>query len=131
PQEAAHEVDPLCGATSHLASAVGAGLAGALVVGVLSMSVQQHLSVDPVTANELRTHLNLDKVAFVSNDRLQQLLELTPATPEQIAAAVQINTDARLFALKLSFFVLAGITLFGSLPAARVSSDDARMRPSE
>lgn len=119
PTEISEDVEPLCSATSHFAAAIGAALAGALVIGVLSVNVNRHLARDPVIGTELRAHLDLNRVAFISNDRLQQVLEQLPLTPEHIANAVQINTDARLFALKLSFFALAGLTFVGFLPLAR------------
>jgi hypothetical protein len=126
PSEISADVEPLCAATSHFAAAVGAALAGALVVGVLSLNVNRHLARDPVIGSELREHLDLSRVAFISNDRLQQVLERTSISPEQIANAVQINTDARLFALKLSFFALAGLALLGFLPLARAQGGDVR-----
>lgn len=119
PMEISDDVEPLCSATSHFAAAVGAALAGALVIGVLSLNVNQHLARNPAIDAELRAHLDLNRVTFVSNDRLQQALEHSPLTPERIANVVQINTDARLFALKLSFFALAGLTFIGLLPLAR------------
>lgn len=119
PTEMSEDVEPFCSATSHFAAAVGAAIAGALVIGVLSLNVNRHLARDPAIDTELRAHLDLNRVAFISNDRLQQVLEQSPLTPEHIANAVQINTDARLFALKLSFFALAGLTFVGFLPFAR------------
>ncbi|MFC4313571.1 MFS transporter [Steroidobacter flavus] len=119
PLEVSEDVEPLCSATSHFAAAVGAAIAGALVIGVLSLNVNRHLASDPAIGTELRAHLDLNRVAFISNDRLQQVLEQAALTPEHIANAVQINTDARLFALKLSFFALAGLTFVGFLPHAR------------
>jgi MFS family permease len=119
PLEISEDVEPFCSATSHLAAAVGAAIAGALVIGVLSLNVNQHLARNPAIGTELRAHLDLNRVAFISNERLQQVLEQSPLTPESIANAVQINTDARLFALKLSFFALAGLTFVGFLPMAR------------
>lgn len=129
PSEVADDVEPLCDATSHLAVAVGTTLAGALVIGVLSFAVQRDLALNPVIAAELRTHLNLDKVAFVSNDHLLQTLERTTATPEQVAEAVRINTQARLRALKVSFFALAALALLAFIPNARVRDEDVRTRP--
>ena len=119
PTEISEDVEPLCTATSHFAAAVGAALAGALVIGVLSVNVNRHLARDPAIGTELRAHLDLNRVAFISNDRLRQALEHSPLTPEHVANAIQINTDARLFALKLSFFALAGLTCIGLLPLAR------------
>lgn len=119
PTEISEDVEPLCFATSHFAAAVGAAIAGALVIGVLSVNVNRHLARDPAIGTELRAHLDLNRVAFISNDRLQQALERSPLPPEHIADAVQINTAARLIALKLSFFGLAGLTFVGFLPVAR------------
>lgn len=115
-RDVCEEVEPLCDATSHFAAAVGAALVGAILVGILSMSVQRQLARAPVAAHELRTYLDLQRVAFVSNNRLLSALESTAATPEQIAHAVRINTDARLSALKLSFFALAGVAAIVFLP---------------
>jgi MFS family permease len=119
PREIADDVEPVCDATSHLAAAVGAALAGAIVIGVLGAAVDRQLARDPATATQLRGYLDLNRVAFVSNDRLQQVLERTAATPEQVKNAIRINTDARLLALKLAFLVLAGVTLIGLVPIAR------------
>lgn len=122
PSDISEEVEPLCSATNHFAAAIGAALAGALVIGVLSVNVNRHLANDPAIDTELRAHLDLNRVAFISNDRLQQTLEQSAATPEHIATAVRINTEARLFALKLAFFALAGLTLIGFLPLARAAT---------
>jgi predicted MFS family arabinose efflux permease len=119
PTEMSEDVEPLCSATSHFAAAIGAAIAGALVIGILSLNVNRYLARDPVIGTELRAHLDLNRVAFISNDRLQHLLEQSPLSPEHIANAVQINTDARLLALKVSFFALAGLTFVGFLPLAR------------
>jgi hypothetical protein len=126
PQECREDVDPMSTAASHLAAAVGTALAGALVVGLLGATVQRDLKVNPEVAASLRTHLNLDRVAFVSNDHLRQRLEGTLATPEQIAEAVRINTEARLRALKASFFALAALALLAFIPNVRTRTGGAR-----
>jgi len=128
PREIEDEVEPVCDATTHLAAAVGAALVDATVIGVLGASVDRQLARDPAS-HELRQHLDLDRVAFVSNDRLRQVLERTAATRRQIDAAVRINTDARRLALKLSVFVLAGVALIGLLPLTRSDADRARNSP--
>jgi MFS family permease len=119
PKEVSDDVEPLCSATSHFAAAVGAALAGAVLIGVLGFNVNRHLARDPEVATQLRAHLDLDRVAFISNDRLQQVLERSPLPSDQVAHAVRINTDARLFALKLAFFALAGLTFVGFVPLTR------------
>jgi len=120
PQECRSEADPMSTAASHLAAAVGTALAGALVIALLGATVQRDLKVNPEVAASLRAHLNLDRVAFVSNDLLRQRLEDALATPEQVSEAIRINTQARLRALKASFFALAGLALIAFIPNVRI-----------
>jgi hypothetical protein len=56
-------------------------------------------------------------VPFISNPQLLETLARTSATPGQVDEAVRINTDARLLALKVSFFTLAGLALLAFFPA--------------
>jgi predicted MFS family arabinose efflux permease len=128
PYEHSGDVEPLCSAASHLAVADGTAFAGALVIGILGAMVQRELSANPQVAEGLREHLNLDGVAFVSNDRLLEILESASAQPEHISEAVRINTDVRLRALKISFFTLAGCALLAFIPGVRVVRRDFRLR---
>jgi hypothetical protein len=59
-------------------------------------------------------------VTFVSNDRLLEMMSRTSATPEQVEAALQINADARLRALKLTLLLLTGLGLLAFVPAGRL-----------
>lgn len=54
---------------------------------------------------------------FVSNEQLDEVLEEKDLTPIQENAVININTEARLRALKLSFLVLAGIAMLAIFPA--------------
>jgi hypothetical protein len=117
PKEKAGDVGSLRGTANNLANAVGTAMAGALIVGVLSSSINRDLAQNPVLPAELKAQVNLDKVSFVSNDVLRRTLERTTATPEQVAEAVRLNTDARLLALKVSIFTLAGLALLAYFPA--------------
>ncbi len=120
PTEMSEDVEPFCSATSHFAAAVGAAIAGALVIGVLSLNVNRHLARDPAHRH---------RAARASGSESRRLHQQRSAAAGTGAArrsrrstspnAVQINTDARLFALKLSFFGLAGLTFVGFLPVAR------------
>lgn len=53
-------------------------------------------------------------------DRLESTLATTTATPEQVAAAVEINAAARLRALKLSFLTMAVLALLVIVPSRRL-----------
>ena len=127
PKDLAGDVGSVCGSTSFLGSGIGTALAAGLLVGVLGSSVRGHVSESPLISAGLRAQFDLDNASFVSNDQLLRALERANATPEEVGEAVRINTEARLAALKVSFFVLAGIALFAFIPAAGVS--DSRRPP--
>jgi MFS family permease len=117
PKESAGDVGSLRGTANNLASAIGTAVASALIVGVLSTSVHRDLADNQLLPNELKAQINLDKVSFISNDQLRRTLARTEAAPEHVDEAVRLNTEARLLALKVSFFALAGLALLAYFPA--------------
>ncbi len=117
PKALAGDVGSVRGATNNLATAVGTALAGALIVGLLTSGVHKNLIHNARIPIELKAQFELDSVPFISNGQLRQTLERTRAPPEQIAEAVRINVDARLLALKLTFFTFAGFALLAFFPA--------------
>jgi hypothetical protein len=72
--------------------------------------------------NELKTEVNLDSVPFISNGQLRGTLSRTSATLEQVSEAERTNTEARLLALKVSFFTLSGLALLAFFPAGGLPS---------
>jgi MFS family permease len=120
PKELAADVGALRGTVNNLAAGVGTALAGAVVVGILSLNIQRGVVDNPAIPPELIQQVNLDNVTFVSNDRLETTLATTTATPEQVAAAVEINAAARLRALKLSFLTMAVLSLLVIVPSRRL-----------
>jgi predicted MFS family arabinose efflux permease len=120
PKELAGDVGSLRGTTQNLASAVGTAVAGALLVGLLSASVMRSLAESPILPAEIQSQLNLDNINFVNNDRLLEIMGRTTATPDQVQAAVRINTDARLRALKIGLLLMAGVALLSIIPARRL-----------
>ncbi len=117
PKKLAGDVGSLRGTTNNLAAGVGTALAGALVVGLLTTSVHRELVHNPRVPDELKIEGNLYNVPFISNDQLYRTFAGTAATPEQVAEAERINTEARLLALKVCFFTLAGLSLLAFFPA--------------
>jgi MFS family permease len=117
PKNLAGDVGSLRGTTNNLAAGVGTAMASALVVGVLGTSIHRELVHNPVIPNELKMEMNLDRVPFTSNGQLRTALAGKGATLEQVNEAARINTDARLVALKISFFTLAGLALLAFFPA--------------
>jgi MFS family permease len=117
PKEKAGDVGSLRGTANNLGTGVGTALAGALLISVLGTRINRDVAKNPQLTEELKTQVNLDKVTFISNDRLRDILERTTATPEQVTDAVRLNTEARLVALKVSIFSLAGLALLAYFPA--------------
>jgi MFS family permease len=120
PKHLSGDVGALRGAARNLANGLGAALAGALVVGLLSASIAYEINVHPEIPASLLDQINLDRVTFVSNVQLLDVLDATTATPQQVDEALQINAESRLYALKLAFLFLAGIALLMVLPVRRL-----------
>jgi len=117
PEDLAGDVASLRGTANNLAGAVGTAIAGALLIGVLSVSVTRDLADNPVISKDLKAQVNLDDIVFVSNDHLLAVLEETTAAPEQVTEAVRINTEGRSRALRICFLALTGLALVAIFPA--------------
>jgi hypothetical protein len=89
-------------------------------VGLLSTGVLYRIAENPQLSPELQSQIDLDSVNFVSNDRLLTIMERTTATPEQVAEAVRVNTEARLTALRTGLLIMAGVALIALIPASRL-----------
>ncbi|ALM84558.1 MFS transporter [Bordetella sp. N] len=120
PKTLANDVGSLRGTTNNLANAVGTAIAGALLVGLLASNVMRGIVQEPLLTPSLQAQVNLDSINFVSNDRLRGVLETTTATPQQVDAAMRINTDARLRALKIGLLIMAMVSLLAIFPASRL-----------
>lgn len=129
PKELAGDVGSLRGVTNNLATGVGTAVAGALLVALLGASVHRQLVHNEVIPLELKSEINLDSPAFVSNDRLREFLANGRATPEQVEEAMRINTDVRRVALKVTFFAFAGFALLAFFPAGALPGRVAGTEP--
>ena len=127
PKELAGDVGSVRGTTQNLASAVGTAVAGALLVGILSANVATALVDHPELTPELVSQVDLDNTNFLSNERLKEVLDATDASPVQVDAAVALNEEARLSALKTGLLILAGVSALAIVPASRLP----RYRPHE
>jgi MFS family permease len=118
PKELAGDVGALRGTTNNLATGLGTAFASILSVTLLSLIVVNSLVYHPAIPPALiEEQVDLDNIDFISNDQLDEALEETDLTPQQEAAVVDINILARLRALKISFLVLASISLLAVIPA--------------
>jgi len=120
PKELAGDVGSLRGTTNNLAAAVGTAVAGALLVGLLSAAVLRTIAENPKLPPEIQAQLDLDNITFISNDRLQSVMEQTTASPAQMAEAVRVNTVVRLRALKIGLLIMAGVALLAIFPAGKL-----------
>ena len=120
PKELAGDVGSLRGTAQNLAAGVGTAVAGALLVGLLSAGVLRAVAENPRLPPEIQAQVDLDSVNFVSNDRLRDIMARTTASPEQVSAAVEVNTEARLRALKIGLLIMACVALLSILPASRL-----------
>ena len=120
PKALAGDVGSLRGTTQNLAAAVGTAVAGALLVGLLSAAVLRSIAANPLLPPEIHSQVDLDSINFVSNDQLQSVMQRTSATPQQVAEAVRVNTEARLRALKIGLLIMAGLALLTIIPAGRL-----------
>ncbi len=122
PTERAGDVGALRGTVNNLSAGVGTALAGALVVGILSVNIHKAVVDHPELPPSLVEQVNLDNLTFISNDRLETAMAATTATPEQVKAAAQVNADARLRALKLTFWILSLLSFLMIIPARMLPS---------
>jgi MFS family permease len=125
------DLSVLCGTAGYLAAGVGTALASALIVTVLSGIMYQEIRANPLVPAEIQSHLQLDDVSFISNDALRTALSRTNLTSEQVDAAVQIHTEARLHALKLCFFSVSALALLAFFPVAALPDDPRSENASE
>jgi MFS family permease len=129
PKELAGDVGALRGTTNNLSTALGTAFASVFAVGVLSALILSSLVGNPTIPPELKAQVALDNIDFVSNDQLLATLQGTTATPAQVGEAVRINTESRLLALKISFLVLALISLLAIFPAGGLPHYDPHEIP--
>lgn len=120
PKELAGDVGSLRGTTNNLAAAVGTAVAGALLVGLLSAAVMTRIAANPLLPKEIQSQVDLESTTFVSNDRLETIMAGTDASPEQVAEAMRVNTEARLRALKIGLLIMAGLAFLAIVPAGRL-----------
>lgn len=132
PKKLAGDVGALRGTVNNLATGLGTAFASVLAVSLLSIIIVNSLDRTPVLTPEvIEQNLELDKIDFVSNDDLDEFLEEIDLTPQQEATVVDINVNARLQALKISFLVLAGIAILAIVPSGGLPDYLAKEVPAD
>ena len=120
PTQLAGDVGAWRGLVHNLAGSVGIAVASAFAVGLLASTVAMSAAEHPEISPGLISEVNFDDANFLTNDQLLAVLDGTTATDAEVAAALEINADARLHALQVSLLALAAISLLAILPATRM-----------
>ena len=127
PRELAGDVGAWRGLVHNLSGSVGIAVASAFAVGVLSSTVASSVAEHPEIPPGLVAQVDLDDVNFLSNTQVAEILARTSANPVELAAAIEVNSEARLRALQISLLALAGIATLAIVPAGRMP----RVRPGD
>lgn len=119
PKELAGDVGALRGVVNNVSSALGAAFSSVVAVGLLSLFIISAFNQSNLPQT-LRSEINFDRIDFVSNEQLDEVLGQTSVTPAEAAEAAAINEIARLRALKATFLILAVISLLSIIPSLRL-----------
>ncbi len=120
PKELAGDVGAWRGLVHNLSGSVGIAVASAFAVGILAATLQIAADEHPEISDQLISEVNINEADFLTNAQLEAVLAETSATEAEAAAAIAINEDARLLALKISLLGLAGLALLAIVPATRM-----------
>ena len=117
PKDLAGDVGAFRGLTHNISGSAGIAVATAIAVSTLGVFVARDVSSSVEFSDALVEEVNLDNADFVTNDQLRTVLASTSATPAEVDAAVEVLSDARLDALKLTIMLLAALALLALVPA--------------
>ncbi|MGR0218914.1 MFS transporter [Agromyces sp. ZXT2-6] len=120
PKQLAGDVGAWRGLVHNLSGSVGIAVATAFAVGVLATTLATSAVENPEIGDELISEVNFDDADFLTNEQLEQVLGGTSASEAEVAAAIEINEDARLRALQISLLGLALLSLLAIVPAMRM-----------
>ena len=120
PKALAGDVGAWRGLVHNLSGSVGIAVASAFAVGMLASLVATAATEHPEISPQLISEVNFDDTNFLTNDQLEQALANTSATPAEVAAAIELNAEARLRALQYSLLGLGALALLAIVPATRM-----------
>lgn len=120
PKEASGDVGALRGVANNLATGLGTAFASLAAVGLLSFYITNTIPMVNIP-DRVMDQLSLDNIDFITNDQLKEFLETTTdASTQQVLLMVRTNESARLTALRGSFLILAGFSLFAIIPSLKL-----------
>jgi MFS family permease len=119
PKRLAGDVGALRGVANNVSNALGAALAGVVAVGLLGVFLGSAFGRSELPSG-LHARVVSGGVDFVTAGELRSKLAATSATPDQVVAAVAVNRESQLRALRASFLIVGAISLLAVFPAARL-----------
>jgi MFS family permease len=119
PKQLAGDVGAWRGLVHNLSGSIGIAVASAFAVGMLSTLLLTSAQEHPEISDELIAQVNFSEANFLTNEQLADVLRSRASGPE-LEAAILINADARLEALKISLLGLAAVSLLAIVPATRM-----------
>ncbi|MGW9631190.1 MFS transporter [Agromyces sp. NPDC055520] len=119
PKQLAGDVGAWRGLVHNLSGSVGIAVGTAFAVGMLSAMLLNGAQEHPEISDELISQVNFNEADFLTNEQLAAVLESRASGPE-LDAAIIVNAEARLQALKVSLLGLAALSLLAIVPATRM-----------
>ena len=120
PKPLAGDVGAWRGLVHNLSGSVGIAVASAFAVGMLASLIATGAAAHPEVSDQLISKVNISDADFMTNAQLEAAIGDRAGSPEELAAAVEVNADARLRSLQLSLLGLAGLALLAIVPAGRM-----------
>lgn len=120
PKELAGDVGAWRGLVHNLAGSVGIAVVSAFAVGMLASMLATSAAEHPEISPDLISEVNFDNTNFLTNEQLEVTLAETSASPAELAAAIEINEEARLRALQIALLSLGALALLAIVPATRM-----------
>ena len=117
PKQLAGDVGAWRGLVHNLSGSVGIAVASAFAVGKLASLIASGAAAHPEVSDELISKVNISDANFMTNEQLEATIGDRAGSPAELAAAVDVNAEARLRALQYSLLGLAGLALLAIVPA--------------
>jgi MFS family permease len=114
PDELSGEVGGLQNTATNLGASLGTALAGSVLIGALTTSFLTGIQENDAVPDEVAQSASVELaggVPFVSDQDLDDALADAGVSAETATAVVDANESARIYALRLSLIVLAGVAV--------------------
>jgi MFS family permease len=125
PDERSAEVGGLQNTATNLGASLGTALVGSVLIATLTAGMIAGLRQHPETAPLLTAHATVQLesgVPFLSDSALRSTLEQANVPPDVTAAIIDVNSTARISALKTALSVVVFVGILGLLFSVAIPS---------